>query len=142
MFALYRIVFPGATKSYLVLSVNLIPDSAKRSNNRSNTSNTTPARLAKSVWCTKFQSSLLNIYFRLSGFQISLLLIYFRDVHTSPKYNTIAVRYVTPNFRVSAAQLHSITEIAPPQSFLFVNRSPILYDFRGGAKVIRYRVLK
>ena len=59
---------------------------AKRSNNRSSTSNTTPARLAGRVWCTKFQSSLLNIYFRLSGFQVSLLLIYFRDVHTSPKY--------------------------------------------------------
>ena len=31
-------------------------------------------------WCIRFQSSLLKIYFRLSGFQASLLLIYFRDV--------------------------------------------------------------
>ena len=29
--------------------------------------------LAERVWCTKSQSSLLNIYFRLSGFQSSLL---------------------------------------------------------------------
>ena len=46
---------------------------------RSHTSNIVPAKLAERVWCPKFQSSLLNIYFRLSGFQPSLLLIYFRD---------------------------------------------------------------
>ena len=34
---------------------------------------------AKRVLYTKFQSSLPNIYFRLSGFQSLLLLIYFRD---------------------------------------------------------------
>ena len=33
--------------------------------------------LAERAWCTKSQSSLLNIYFRLCGFQYSLLLIYF-----------------------------------------------------------------
>ena len=37
------------------------------------------ARLAERVWCTKSQSSLLNIYFRLSWFQSSLLLIHIRD---------------------------------------------------------------
>ena len=46
---------------------------------RSHTSNIVPAKLAERVWCTKFQSSLLNIYFRLSGLQPSLLLIHFRD---------------------------------------------------------------
>ena len=35
-------------------------------------------RLAERVWRTKSQSSLLNISFRLSGFQSSLLLIHFR----------------------------------------------------------------
>ena len=34
--------------------------------------------LAERFWWTKSQSSLLNIYFRLSGFQSSLLLIHFR----------------------------------------------------------------
>ena len=36
-----------------------------------------PAWLAERVWWTRSQSSLLNIYFRLSGFQSSLLLIHF-----------------------------------------------------------------
>ena len=36
------------------------------------------SRLAQRVWCPKPQSSLLNIYFRPSGFQSSLLLIHFR----------------------------------------------------------------
>ena len=34
----------------------------------------------------------------------------------------------------------SVTETTPPQPFLRVNRSPIRYDFRGGAKVTRYTV--
>ena len=36
------------------------------------------SRLAERVWCPKPQSSLLNIYFRPSGFRSSLLLIHFR----------------------------------------------------------------
>ena len=38
------------------------------------------------------------------------------------------------------AQLRSVTEIAPPQPFLWVNRSPIRYDYRGGAKAIQYSI--
>ena len=45
-------------------------------------------------------------------------------------------------FEIGAAQLRSVREIAPPQPFLCVNRSPIRYDFHGGAKVIRYSVTK
>ena len=44
---------------------------------QSHTSNIAPERLAERGWCTKSQSSLLNIYFRVSGFQSSLLLIHF-----------------------------------------------------------------
>ena len=40
--------------------------------------------------------------------------------------------------RRGAAQLHSVTEIAPPQPFSCVNRSPIPYDFRVNAKAIHY----
>ena len=36
------------------------------------------SRLAERAWCSKPQSSLLNIYFRLGGFQSSPLLIHFR----------------------------------------------------------------
>ena len=42
--------------------------------------------------------------------------------------------------KISAAQLRSVTEIAPPQPFLYVNRSPIWYDFHGGTQAIRYSV--
>ena len=52
---------------------------AQGGTSRSHTSNIVPAKLAERVWCTKFQSSLLDIYFRLSGFQPSILLIYFFD---------------------------------------------------------------
>ena len=52
---------------------------AQSSTSRSHTSNIVPRRLAERVWWTKFQSLLLNICSRLSGFQSSLLLIYFRD---------------------------------------------------------------
>ena len=52
---------------------------AQDGTSRSHTSNIVPRRLAERVWWTKFQSPLLNICSRLSGFQSSLLLIYFRD---------------------------------------------------------------
>ena len=45
----------------------------------SHTSNIVSDRLDVRVWWTTSQSSLLNIYFRLSGLQPSLLLIHFRD---------------------------------------------------------------
>ena len=40
----------------------------------------------------------------------------------------------------AAAQLRYVTEITLPQPFLCVNRSLNRYDFRGGAKAIRYTV--
>ena len=42
------------------------------------TSNIVQERLAERVWFSNSQSSLLNIYLRLKGFQSSFLLIYFR----------------------------------------------------------------
>ena len=44
------------------------------------------------------------------------------------------------NWEIGAVQLCSVTEIAPPQLFVFVNRSPIQYDFRGDRKALRYCV--
>ena len=41
---------------------------------------------------------------------------------------------------IGAAQLRSVTEIAPKSPFLRVNRSPILYSFRAGAKATRHSV--
>ena len=39
------------------------------------------------------------------------------------------------HFEVGVAKLRPVTEIAPPKTFLCVNRCPIRYDFRGGAKL-------
>ena len=41
---------------------------------------------------------------------------------------------------ICEAQPLFVTEITPPQPFFCVNRSPIRYDFRGGAKALRYTV--
>ena len=41
---------------------------------------------------------------------------------------------------IGAAQLRSVTEIAPKSPFLCVNRSSILYSFRAGAKATRHSV--
>ena len=84
---------------------------AQGGTSRSHTSNIVPAKLAERVWCTKFQSSLLDIYFRLSGFQPSILLIYFCD---------------GPN-RCSHSTKVSLWH-------------PIWYGFLGSAKAIPYSV--
>ena len=41
---------------------------------------------------------------------------------------------------IGSAQLRYVTEIVQAQVFLCVNRSPIRYYFRGGAKAMRYSV--
>ena len=57
---------------------------------RSLTWNTVAERLADRAWCTKSQSSLLNINFRLSGFQSSLLLVHFRyGLNTCSHYTKV-----------------------------------------------------
>ena len=60
-------------------------------------------------------------------------------VHTAQKYGIKPIRYVTLHFEISAAQIRSVTETAPPQPFFSVNRSPSRYGFRSGAKALRYR---
>ena len=47
-----------------------------------------------------------------------------------------------PHLEIGAAQIRSVTEIAPTQPFLCMNRSPIRYGFRGGAKAFQYSVNK
>ena len=108
-------------------------------------------RLAEKVWCIKSQSSLVNITFASVG--TSRLSYSFTSatvrvaVYTSPKCGTQPVRYVTLHFpdrrgaaRLSAAQLFSVTEIAPKLPLICVNRSPIRYDFRTGANAtVKFR---
>ena len=54
----------------------------------------------------------------------------------------IAFLVVTKGYPIcnSPLNLHSVTEIAPKSRFLCVNRSPIRYGFRAGAKAIQYSV--
>ena len=106
------------------------------------TSNIVPGQLAERVWVTKSQSSLLNIYFRLSGFHSSLLLVHFRygpNTYLFTLHQSVAQdESQSASFEIGAAQLRSVTEIAPKSPFLCVNRSPFRYGFRGDAKAIRY----
>ena len=105
---------------------------------RSHTSNDVPARLAERVWCSKFQFSLLDVNFRLIAFQSSLLLFYLRNgpnrcSHCTKVWHETYPKYDAPLSRSTKSG------IAPPRPFLCVNRSPIRYDFRGGANVISLR---
>ena len=58
--------------------------------------------------------------------------------YRSPVQNLSDMRRST--FVIGAAQLRSVTEFPPKSPFLRVNRSPIWYNFRTGAKGIRYSV--
>ena len=89
-------------------------------------------------WCTKCHSSLLNIYFRLSGSYSFTSAEQVFTLHRSVAQNLSDMWRST--FEIGSAQLRFVTEIAPLEQFLCVNRSPIRYDFRGGAKAIRCSV--
>ena len=86
---------------------------------QSHTSNIAPERLAERVWCTKSQSSLLNIYFRLSGFQSSLLLIHFCY---GP--NT-CLHYTQEWYRISSICDSSPLQTPVRRSFTYRNRAKI-----------------
>ena len=58
-------------------------------------------------------------------------------VQTVSKYGKILSNVLRSTSEIGPAQLRSVTEIAPPQPFLCVNRSPIWYDLRGGTKAVR-----
>ena len=71
LFTLQQGTFRGATKSFAVLCdiVWAATTVVRQQPRGSHASNIVSAPLAKRVSCTKFQSSLLNIHFRLSEFQ-------------------------------------------------------------------------
>ena len=64
---------------------------------------------------------------------VSSPLSYFFTLHQSVAQNLSDMKHST--FENGAAQLYNVLEIAPKSPFLFVNRSPIRYDFRAGEKV-------
>ena len=100
------------------------------------TSNIVEERLAERVWFSNSQSSLLNIYFRLKGFQSSFLLIYFRyGPSTFTLHQNVADKTCTMHHFQD--RRGAVTEMAPKSPFVCVNRSPISpvwlpvwYDFR------------
>lgn len=90
---------------------------------RSHTLKIMPVQLPERVWWTKSYSSFLN----------SSPFFYYRVIHF--RYDMWR-----STFQIGAALLRSVKEIAPKSSFLSVNRSPTRFDFRAGAKAIRWSV--
>ena len=68
------------------------------------------------VWWTKSQSILLNIYFRLSGFQSSLLIVYFR-------WPTVPLRI----WRTKTMLLYSDVSKKSPSTALWTEESIVQY---------------
>ena len=105
-----------------------------------------PGRLAERVWCTKFQSLLLNIYFRLKRvpvlaptYSLPLRSQYlFRWHRTYPIGDAPLRCQDAPPYRRGTASFRyrNRAEI----SALTVNGSLIRYGFRAGARAIRYSV--
>ena len=97
----YRIAFRANRKSY---SVNGKGTELEQVVHTHRTSNIVPERLAGRVWWTKSQSSLWNIYFRLSGFHFSFLPIHFlyspsTCSHCDEAWQKVAIRRVSLHFR-------------------------------------------
>ena len=101
---------------------------ARGGTSRPHTSNIVLARLADKVWCTKFQSSFLNIYFRLNGFQASLLPILLppRAEEVFIQYRGMAQSLSDMSCSTNVIAGNQIAEIAQPQLFLCVNRSRLV----------------
>ena len=86
--------------------------------------------MAERVWCSKSQSSLLIVYFRLSGFQSSLLLIHFRFCPNTCSYYTEVWHRTYPIWHASLSRsAHGIFTPLQKSPFLGVNTSPMRYDF-------------
>ena len=78
------------------------------------------------VWCIKSQSSLLKIYFHISGSQpmLALFILLGTPFHTATKSGSLQnpILYMMIHFsRSAAAQFRSLTEIAGKSPFFFMN---------------------
>ena len=94
---------------------------ARGGTSRSHTSNIVPAWLAERAWCPVLTSE----YFFVSA-------------GSSPRTNLVT-KVVTLLLKVGH-KTYPIYDSRLSKSFLCVNRNPIRYDFRGGAKAVRYSV--
>ena len=110
---------------------------------RSHTPNIILASLAGRVWCTKFQSSLPNVYFRFSGFDSRSYLFTSATrvrigVHSAPKYGTKTIRQgiMTLHFRYRRAA--SLRHRNYAEITVVVCEPEVLSEFRACAKAIWY----
>ena len=79
-----------------------------------------------------------NIYFRLSGSYSFNSAEQVFTLHRSVAQHLSDMWLST--IEIGSAQLRFVTEIAPLEPFLCVNRSSFWYDFRGGEKATWYSV--
>ena len=70
--------------------------------------------------------------------------LYRTDFRTATKSHPVSYEHLSDmrisTLEIGAAQLRSVTEIAPKSRFLCVNRNPIQYGFRAGAKAVWYHM--
>ena len=128
-FIQYRMAFRVDTKSHSAYYEQL---RYRTEASRSQTLNIVPERLAERIWWAKFQSSLLNINFRLSGFQSSLL-----------SFTSATVRkLLTLHFRIRRGAGSLRYRTRAKNTVLMCEQNPcIRYDYRAGANLdIRYSV--
>ena len=101
-------------------------------------------RLAERVWCTKSLSSILNVYFRLSGFQSSLLPICYRDdpneclhctkIHYERYPTSFALIFLmlsSQNMRMELSQ-YTTQFLAP---YTYTRGQTVLQPFQGANKM-------
>ena len=83
----------------------------------------------------------LSPFFRgviFTGARVSLALLSLRENgRLLVVYCNLSPSLYTP-LEIGAAQLRAVTETGPKLPFLYVDRSPLHYGFRAGAKAIRY----
>ena len=104
---------------------------ARGGTSRSHTPNIVPVRLSERVWCTRFQSSLLNNnYLSLSWFQCSQRSKNVFTLHQSMTQNLSDMWLSTLENEGGGGGGIFASSMAPKSLFLCVNRSPI----RGGSR--------
>ena len=135
MFRLYWVASHGATKSYLAWREQQQPRAAQVVHTHQTLSQHGWLRgfgtlnYSPCSWIFTFVSVVSSPLSYLFSSTTSRILV---SVHITPLYGTKPI--------LKSAQLHSVTEITPPQTFLCVNTSPIRYNFRVGAKAFCYSV--
>ena len=138
MFRLYWVASHGATKSYLAWREQQQPRVAQVVH--------THQTLSQHGWLRGFGTlnyspcSWIFTFVSVVSSPLSYLFSSTTSRNYTGKCSHHTIIWHKTYFEISTAQLHSVTEITPPQTFLCVNTSPIRYNFRVGAKAFCYSV--